>query len=59
MEKPCFSVTTLPESAILLYTQNTRKGHTGYLASLASLRCGQYGQSNRVCEVILRGLADW
>jgi len=38
-----FQVTTSPESATLLYTQNTRKGHTGYPASLASRRCGQYG----------------
>jgi hypothetical protein len=43
MEKPCFSITASPESATLLYIQNTRKGHTGRLASLASHHSGQYG----------------
>ena len=42
MEKPRFWITTSTESATLLYTQNTRKGHTGRLASLASHHLGVY-----------------
>ena len=38
MEKHCFWITTLPESATLLYTPITREGQTGHLASLASRR---------------------
>jgi hypothetical protein len=40
MEKNCFRITTSPESATFLYTRNTRKGHTGRLASLTSHRRG-------------------
>ena len=36
MEKHCFSVTKTSESATLLFTQNARKAHATYLASLAS-----------------------
>ena len=43
MEKRCSSITTSPEPATCLYTQNTRKGHTGCLASLALHRRGPYG----------------
>jgi len=42
MEIPCFSITTSPESPTLLYTSNTRKGHTGRLASFAPLHRGQF-----------------
>ncbi len=42
MEKPCLWITTSPESATLLYTGNTCKGHTGRLASLASPHLGGY-----------------
>jgi hypothetical protein len=38
MEEPRFCVSTSPESAALLYTQNTRKGPTGHLGSLAPRR---------------------
>ena len=43
MEKPCFSITTSPETAPFLYTQSTRKRHTGHLASFASHHQGHYG----------------
>src|ERR1700722_8728637 len=33
-----FQVTTSPESTACLYNQNTREGHAGCLASLASCR---------------------
>jgi len=36
MEKPCLWITTSSESATSLFTQNTGKGHTGRLASVAS-----------------------
>ena len=36
MEKPCFQITTSPESEPLLYTQNISKRQTGHLTSLAS-----------------------
>ena len=42
MEKPCLCITASLGSATLVYTQNTRKGHTGRLASLASHRSGRY-----------------
>ncbi len=42
MEKPCLWITTSPESVTSLYTQNTRKGHTGHLASPASPHSGEY-----------------
>ena len=38
MEKRCPWITTSPKSATFLYTQNTRKRHTGRLATLASHR---------------------
>jgi hypothetical protein len=41
-EKSCFSITASLESAIVLYTQNTRKGYTGRMASLGSPRKWQY-----------------
>jgi hypothetical protein len=44
MEKPRFCITTSPESATLLYTQNTGKEHTGRLAGLTSHR------SHRQCR---------
>src|SRR6267154_4597108 len=43
MEKPCPWITASLESATLLYTQYTRKGHIGRLASLASHHSGRYG----------------
>jgi hypothetical protein len=36
MEKSRSRITASAESATFLYAQNTRKGHTGRLASLAS-----------------------
>ena len=42
MEKPCLWITTSPESATFLYTYNTRRGHIGRLASLASPHSGGY-----------------
>ena len=47
MENPCSGITTSPESPTLLHTQNTRKGHTGRLVSLASHRLGQDVLINR------------
>src|SRR6266852_8962983 len=43
VEKRSVWITTSPEFAALLFTRNTRKGHTGRLASLAAHRWGQYG----------------
>jgi hypothetical protein len=43
MENPRFSITTSVEFATLLHTQNTHEGHTGHLASVASLHYGQHG----------------
>ncbi len=40
MEKRHLQITTSLESAASLYTQNTRKEHTGRLASLASPHFG-------------------
>ena len=40
MEKPCFSITTSPQSATFLHTPNTDKGQTGHLANLSSHRQG-------------------
>src|SRR6266403_3998787 len=40
MENPCLWITTSPEPATTLYTQNTRKRHIGSLASLASPHLG-------------------
>jgi hypothetical protein len=42
MEIPRFGVAAAPESATFLYAQNTHKGHTGRLASLASHRSRGY-----------------
>ncbi len=42
MEKPRLWITTSFESATFLYTRNTRKGHTGRLACLASPYLGGY-----------------
>ena len=42
MEMPCLWITTSPGSATFLYTGNTRKRHTGRLASLASRHQGPY-----------------
>ncbi len=42
MEKAYFWITMSTESATSLYSQNTRKRHTGRLASLASPHPGQY-----------------
>ena len=38
MENPCPWITASPESKTLLYTSNTRKGHTARLAGLATYR---------------------
>ena len=38
MEKRCFWIPTSPESAALLYTQNTSEEQAEYLASLAYRR---------------------
>ncbi len=42
MEKPCLWITTSPESATFMYTQNTRKEHPGRLAGLASPHWGRH-----------------
>src|SRR6266849_7462085 len=42
MEKSCFSITTSPQSATFLYSQNTRKGHLRRLATLSSPREWKY-----------------
>ena len=42
-EKPCFWITTSPESATVLYGRYTRKGQIGRLATLASRRWRLYG----------------
>ena len=38
VEEPCSWITTSPESATFLHTQNTRKEQIGRLASVASHR---------------------
>jgi hypothetical protein len=72
MEKPCSWITTSPQSATFLYTQNTHKGYTGCLATFPLIvECNMsstsrtdniiaaLGQSNRVCQVLLSHLASW
>jgi hypothetical protein len=47
IEKHCSGITPSAESATLLRTRNTRKRHSGRLASLASHRSGQNGLDTR------------
>ena len=72
MEEHYFRITASPRFATSLYTRNTRKGHIGRLASLASYHSEHsgliklslsniitaLGQSNRVRQVALY-LAGW
>ncbi len=73
MAMPRFWVTTSSQSATLLYTRNTHKGHIGRLASLPLVVRGNImalssgmdniiaalGQSNRLCDVFLSYLVSW
>ena len=47
MAKYCFWITTRPESLACLYRQNTREGHAGRLAGLASCHFLLYRLSKR------------